>query len=210
MNLSKSFEDYVWKNGKPCGITKKTPSKSNISYKIIADPYYKRISIEKYVKESFDTVIYDSAIFDFRHLKPAEQNAWQKTTIGDDGIKTTCHIRNHDDRLVLIEEYTFENNLCRECRTFSPHGIQVSSQRIYYKSLGDPFNGTILYDRNNYQVMYKTYQVNSLTNEFSDLLVEQWDMTERLGKNFVAGEPLRTERTIKDGKDNKGRKRQKG
>lgn len=175
--MSKFYEDYVWKNGKPYGITNKSTLDSSIFYKIVADPYYKRISIEKYVHEVFESLIYDSAIFDFRHLKPAEQNAWQKNTLSEEGSKTICHIRNHDDRLILIEEYTFENDLCRQCRSFSPHGIQVSSQKIYYKSLNDPFNGTILYDKNNYQVMFKTYQVNPQTNEFTDLLEEQWDMS---------------------------------
>lgn len=174
--MSKFFEDYVWKNGKPYGIAKK-PSQNDISYKIIADPYYKRISVEKYICESFDSIIYDSAIFDFRHLTPAEQNAWQKITIQEDSNKAICHIRNQDDRLILIEEYIFESNLCRECRSFSPHGIQVSSQNMYYKSLKDRFNGTILFDRNNHQVMYKTYETDSQTNEFSKLLVEKWDMT---------------------------------
>lgn len=175
--MSKFFEDYVWKNGKPYGITKKASQKDNVSFKIIADPYYKRISVEKYSCESFESIIYDSAIFDFRHLTPAEQNAWQKITVKEDSSKATCHIRNHDDRLILVEEYTFEGNLCRECRSFSPHGIQVSSQKMYYKSLKDPFNGSILYDKNNYQVMYKIYEIDSQTNEFSKLLVENWDMT---------------------------------
>jgi hypothetical protein len=175
--LSKSFEDYVWKNGKPYGIAKKPSHKNDISYKIIADPYYKRISIEKYNEGSFISIIYDSAIFDFRHLKPAEQNAWQKIIFKDNEIKTTCHIRNQDDRLILIEEYAFENNLCRECRSFSPHEVQISSQKMYYKMFNDPFNGSVLFDTNDHIVMYKTYQADPLTNEFSDLLTEEWDMS---------------------------------
>src|SRR5438105_2699280 len=77
-------------------------SENEVSYKIIADPYYKRISIEKYIQGSFNSLLYDSAIFDFRHLKPAEQNAWQKTTVNDEEAKVICHIRNQDDRLILI------------------------------------------------------------------------------------------------------------
>lgn len=176
--MTSFFQDYIWKNGKPYGI-KIMPIENEVSYKIIADPYYKHISLEKYIKGFFNCIIYDSAIFDFRHLKPAEQNAWQKTTIQEDEKKIVCHIRNHDDRLILIEEYSFENNLCRECRSFSPHGVQVSSQKIFYKSLNDPFNGTVLYDSNKHEVMYKKYEVNLLTNEFSNLLEEQWDMSKK-------------------------------
>ncbi|MBA3816099.1 MAG: hypothetical protein H0X29_06200 [Parachlamydiaceae bacterium] len=174
--MSKFFEDYVWKNGKPYGTTKKLLPKNEITYRVIADPYYKRISIEKYFDKLFDSVVYDSALFDFRHLKPAEQNAWQKVFVSQAENKTICHIRNQDDRLVLVEEYTFENNLCRECHSYSPHGILVSSQKIYYKTLNDQINGATLFDRNNHPVMYKTYQVNPATNEFSELIFEQWDM----------------------------------
>lgn len=178
-SLTLHVEDYLWKNGKPYGLNGQNKEKKNISYKIVADPYYKRISIEKYAHEIFEGVIYDSAVFDFRHLKPAEQNAWQKTIISEEANKVICHIRNQDDRLVLMEEYTFENDFCRECHSFSPHGVLVSLQKIYYKSFGDPFDGTILYDQNHHEVVYKMYRIDPKTNEFSDLLEEEWDMSKK-------------------------------
>lgn len=179
--MSKNYENYVWKNGMPYGIPGKfsetSPSYNDIYYKIVSDPYHKRISIEKYVHNSFSQVIYDSALFNFRSLKPAEQNAWQKTTVAESETKITSHIRNQDDRLILIEIYSFVKGLCRECHSYSPHGILVSLQKMYYQSLGDAFNGTMLYDINEHPVLYKRYQVDLTTQDFTELLEEQWDMT---------------------------------
>lgn len=182
--LSKIYENYIWKNGMPYGIQGKfaqqAPVDGDLYFKIISDPYHKRISIEQYVYLTFSKVIYDSAIFNFRSLNAAEQNAWQKSAISETETSVTCHIRNQDDRLILIESYTFLNSKCRECHSFSPHGLPVSIQKMYYTSLGDTFNGTVLYDSNSHPVMYKKYQLDPLTQEFAEMIEENWDISARL------------------------------
>jgi len=172
--MTKHYADYVWKNGRPRGLSVLPPDANlvGISYKIIADPYFKRISVEKYQSGTFSQTIYDSALFDFRHLKAAEQASWQKTTVSETENQVICHIRNQDDRLVLIEEYSFENQLCRSCITKSPQNVTVSIQKIQYSSLGDPFNGVILYDINEHTIMSKRYKIDEETLSFTDLIEE--------------------------------------
>lgn len=174
--MAKYYQDYTWKEGKPRGLpkTSEEPPLKGIAYKIVADPYYKRISIEKYQDGSFASIIYDSALFDFRHLKPAEQTAWRKDKVNESDRTVICHIRNQDDRLILIETYTFEHQLCRECRSSTPHGVLVSVQKIQYVSLGDTFNGVTLYDSNDHIVMFKKYKTDE-AGEFTELLLESWD-----------------------------------
>ncbi len=183
--MSKHYQDYFWKNGSPYGISSFKPGESEIvgaTYKIVSDPYHKRISIEKYHNGEFTQVVYDSALFDFRHLQPVHQATWQKTAVSESEQLSICHIRNQDDRLILIEEYRFDNGLCRECRASSPQGILLSVQKIYYESLNDPFNGVILFDSNDHQVLKKRYQFDTETQQFTDLLEEQWDIQRQKAK----------------------------
>jgi hypothetical protein len=169
------YEDYVWKNGFPYGIRSMSENiKKDILFKIASDPYHKRVSIEKYYNGKFSSIIYDSALFDFRHLKFGEQLAWQKTSINESENQAICHIRNQDDRLVLIEEYRFEKNLCRECQAFSPFGVLISIQKISYKIFEDSFDGVTLFDNNNHKVMSKSYQFDEKKREFTMLLKEEW------------------------------------
>lgn len=176
--MSRHYRNYVWKNGLPYGILAFDGEVdfSGISYKIASDPYHKRISIEKYSEGLFDSIIYDSALFDFRHLKVGEQLAWQKTSISETESTAICHIRNQDDRLILIEKYQFERGLCRECQAFSPIGALLSVQKITYQHFNDPFNGVTLYDSNHHPVMAKHYEFDETTKEFSQLLKENWDL----------------------------------
>lgn len=170
------YSDYIWNNGLPQG-TKSTSEnifKQEIYYKIPSDPYHKRVVIEKYIENHFSDVIYDSALFDFRHLKQGDQLAWQKTPIHETHNTAICHIRNQDDRLILMEEYRFEKELCRECRAFSPLGVLVSIQKIFYVALNDPFNGVVLFDSNDHIVMSKHYEFDEETKTFSQLLSESW------------------------------------
>lgn len=176
--MSKYYTDYVWKEGIPYGIAgddslDKMPEK--FGYKIAMDPYRKRISIEKYENGLFHSVVYDSAFLDFRSLKPAEQAAWQKTVLTESPQTIKCIIRNQDDRVLFIEEYTFEKNLCRKCQVVSPHGITLSVQKIFYVLLSDSFNGVMLYDSNGHLVMFKKYQADATTGEFLELLEENWN-----------------------------------
>lgn len=171
------YSDYVWKKGLPYGVMPivEGSEPTGITYKIVSDPYHKRNSIEAYRDGKFDHVIYDSALFDFRQLKLGEQLAWHKTLISEAANEATCHIRNQDDRLILIEKYTFNHNRCRECHAYSPQGIFLSLQKIFYTKLGDPFDGVALFDANTHAVMLKKYKLDERTEEFGELLGEQWD-----------------------------------
>jgi hypothetical protein len=162
--LTKFYNDYFWKEGKPYGLMASN-SLENISYKIVADPYYKRISIEQYAGGNFIKNIYDSALFDFRHLQPIHQTAWQKTTVEEKEGFITCHIR----------------------KAYSPQGILISMQNIYYTSLQDSFDGVILCDSNSHPIMFKRYQWDAENEEFSDLIEECWDMSQKEQKN--GGQP---------------------
>lgn len=169
------YQDYYWKMGKPYGLGLATPS-DHLSYKIVTDPYHKRYSIEKYHDHSFQEVIYDSIFLDFRHLKPHDQLAWQKECLDEQADSVIYLLRNQEDRVILIETQQFQQNLCRSCSISSVHGILISTHRLYYTTFGDPFNGVILYDKEEKPVMKKTYQTDPDTGEFTSLLAEEWDM----------------------------------
>lgn len=172
------YRDYIWKNGLPYGVKPcdTISYEKDLSYKIVSDPYHKRVSIEQYRDGSFSRIIYDSWLFDFRHLKLGEQLAWQKTTISEVDHTIICHIRNQDDRLLLVEEYLFEKELCRQCRAFSPLGILLSVQKIFYTELNDAFNGVVLFDSNAHAVMSKNYEFDEESRMFSTLLKENWEV----------------------------------
>lgn len=168
------YRDYYWKMGKPQGLQRITDDtyRSGTAYKIIVDPYYKRFSVERYHDGSFVELAYDSAVFDFRLLKPVEQNAWLKESIDE----MTSLIRNQDDRVIIKEVYSFEEGLCRECRTYYPNGELISIQKISYKKLGDAINGVDLFDRSGRLIVHKEYKAND-SGEFTEMLKEEWDMT---------------------------------
>jgi hypothetical protein len=171
--LSEYFKDYIWKNGIPLGLQSTPPSAEGGSYKIVSDPYRKRISIEKYLNGAFSNIVYDSALLNFRHLKNPEQTAWQKSL----ETPSRCLIRNEDDRLLFIETYQFKDHLCIECQVQSPHGLDLSLHKMHYILFGDSFNGVILYDINHHPVMFKHYEFDEHNKQFTKLLKEVWDMT---------------------------------
>lgn len=172
--MTKHYQNYAWKDGIPYGVHEIDPS-SEVSYKIVMDPYWKRISIEKYLKGYFEGIIYDSILLDFRHLKPSEQMAWQRTVVSETTEMTSCLIRNQDDRVLFIEEY-YKNN---ECHVKSAQGILLSIHKIYYEANGDPFNGVILYDINEHPVMFKKYDIDPLVGDFGELLEECWHLADK-------------------------------
>lgn len=165
------YRDYFWKEGLPYGI-EKMPSPEDITYKVVMDPYKKRISIEKYSWGDFLELVYDSALFDFRNLKTENQLAWEKTAIPDSSVSI---IRDQNDRVILREEYEFESQRCRKCTIYSPQGILIGIQRMYYQEMSDSFNGVILNDANDHQVMRKEYEMSKALNEFGQLTREVWD-----------------------------------
>lgn len=168
-------QNYYWKNGKPYGRHVVDKS-SDTSYKIIVDPYYRRFSVEKYKQGKFDKIIYDSQLLDFRHLKPTEQIAWEKEEIQAEDSPIRCLLRNQDDRLILVETHNFDQDRCRTCQMSSIHGIPISTHRMYYTALNDTFNGVVLFDMENRPVMFKKYEVDALTGDFTTLIEENWDM----------------------------------
>lgn len=104
------------------------------------------------------------------------QTAWQREILKEEKEFSHCILRNQDDRAILIEMLNFEGTLCRICKTHSIHGIPLSVHRMFYQSLNDPFNGVVLFDIENKPVMMKTYTIDPLSEEFTELLTEQWDM----------------------------------
>lgn len=177
--MTKYYKDYYWKDGTPHGIQPIEEIAKTDSYKIIMDPYKKRISIESYLKGQFSSTLYDSHLLDFRQLKKPEQTAWQKIPINESSDITLCLIRDQDDRVLFIETHVFIENLCRECRVNTPHGIPLSVHKMIYKHLGDPFDGVVLYDHNEHPVMYKRYEFDEKEQQFTTLIEEQWDMLEK-------------------------------
>lgn len=174
--MFKHFRDYYWKSGKPYGIDVVDPSLISPSYKIIVDPYFKRFSVEKYLYQNFEKVIYDSLLLDFRHLNLIDQTAWQREVIKEEQKETVCILRNQDDRAILIETLTFENHQCRTCWTSSIHGLPLAVHRMFYSTMQDPFDGVVLYDLEERPVMMKLYECDSVTREFTTLLKEEWNM----------------------------------
>jgi hypothetical protein len=178
-HMMKHYANYIWKKGIPYGLQEVADTYPK-SYKILSDPYHKWISIESYHQGNFASVVYDSHIFDFRSLSLTNQTAWVKETLEESPESMLCLIKDQNDRVVLFENYRFENGRCLECVTTSAHQLAISSQKIYYTALGDPFNGVTLFDANDHIVMQKTYAIDEKTGEFTDLLEEKWD-----GKNCL-------------------------
>lgn len=174
--MFKHFADYYWKEGKPYGSREVEPAETPNSYKIVVDPYYKRFSIEMYQYIQFDKVIYDSCLLDFRHLTLKDQMAWQREILKEEQDLSIYLLRNQDDRAILIETLTFENNRCRKCKTISVHGFPLAIHCMYYRCLHDPFDGVVLYDVERRPVMIKVYDTDPLTGEFTHLLMEEWNM----------------------------------
>lgn len=174
--MYKHYNDYYWKSGKPYGRGEVLASENQASYKIIVDPYFKRFSIEKYCFEQFDCIIYDSVLLDFRHLTLGDQIAWRHEMLKNENGSSLAVLRNHDDRAILLESHSFEGKYCRTCQTSSLFGNRLATHRMFYKSLNDSFNGLVLYDVEQRPVMMKTYEIDPVTEEFSKLLTEEWNM----------------------------------
>ena len=174
------FRGYTWIKGVPRGIDPVEVSyvqQEAELFKIVDDPYHKRYTIERYEKGRFHEVVYDSILLDFRHLKPAEQQGWtQETTVVDEDTVTLL-IRNQDDRVIYLETHQFISTVCRECTIFSPQGLLLATNRMYYRSEGDASNGVVLFDRREQPVMYKLYETGE-DGQFTELIEEQWDMTD--------------------------------
>jgi hypothetical protein len=175
--MHKFYRDYFWKGGLPYGIGGEAAPPDSDAYKIVMDPYRKRVTLELYRNGAFNSILYDSLWLDFRHLKPEHQTQWQRETVSETRDGLVCLIRNHDDRVILKEETLYEGDLCRECRILSPQGIPLSIHKMTYTALNDPFDGVTLFDINRRPVMRKTYLFDEQSRAFTELLKEEWDFS---------------------------------
>lgn len=175
--MFKFYRDYYWKNGLPYGQGPLAEGAGGDAFKIVMDPYRKRVSLERYKNGSFVGVDYDSQWLNFRHLKPENQMQWQREAITDNGSSCVNLIRDHDDRIILKEVIEFEGEFCRACRVYIPSGLPISVHRMSYKILSDPFDGVTLYDNNEHIVLRKFYGFDEAEKTFTELLKEEWDFS---------------------------------
>ena len=140
------YRDYFWKGGKPFGVQKVDPLTADQRvFRIVSDPYHKWISIETYLGEAFDAIIYDSRFLDFRKLKPTEQIAWRKKSVGE----AAAWIFNEDDRVILKEVCCYKEGLCREVKIYSPYQTLICR----YVMVDGPLGSLLLYDSQSRPVM---------------------------------------------------------
>jgi len=174
--MTKHYKDYFWKDAMPYGKgVVEHPENAEHSVKIVSDPYHKRITIEAYAKGQFVTILYDSALLDFRQMKKGDYHAWEKVITENSDEKMVALIKNQDDRIVFKETQFFKNGLSIECLLATPEGHPLSLHKLFYTAFGDPFNGVILYDRNKHPVLCKKYDIDEKTQEFGNLIEENWD-----------------------------------
>jgi hypothetical protein len=164
-------KDYIWREGipYPTGQGSNQLDPTLTLYKIAHDSYHKRISIEEYIGGKFSRILYDSALLEFRNLKPQFQIGWEKIPFESNRNL----IRDEADRVVWIEEYEFKEDRCIECRIRYPDGPLLAQQKICYTALGDSFNGVILNDSIGKVVMKKSYSLTP-EGEFDEVLQESW------------------------------------
>ncbi len=173
-------DDYVWINGVPhekkknLALQGKCPPRS---YHIVSDPYRKRILIEKYFSHVFDSLVYDSALLDFRHLRTMDEGAWEREHRLRTPMREESWLRDPNGRLVLRENVFYQHKEPYRCELYSPHGIFLAWHAIYNKNLGYSWNGVIFFDRQNHPVFWKEYLLDAETNSFTDLIREEWDMS---------------------------------
>lgn len=167
------FFSYTWMDGLPKGLEPFQEAKPY--YKVISDPYRKRISIEKFNSNGvFSAIVYDSALFDFRHLKPEHQLTWEKECLKESEEAASYLIRDHNGRAIVIEEYLFTKGRCRECFAYYPGGALLSKQKMFYEDFGDALNGVTLYDLEGNPILSKSYLFDQDTEQFTELLSEKW------------------------------------
>lgn len=171
--MTQHYKDYYWKNGRPRGKGA-TQNPSDETFRIVSDPYFKWITVEKYLNGYFQRIVYDSQRLNFRKLDP--NDAWQRVTIKESDTVAECLIRDHDDRVVYIEVHSFEKGISRKCELLSPNRELLSRHEISYTALGDTFDGVTLYDATGRTVMEKRYALSE-DGSFGELLSENWEIT---------------------------------
>lgn len=133
------------------------------AYRILADPYNKRISIERYRFGRFDGLIYDSLFLDFRTLTERDQKAWSQEELPQDDSRLTILVRDMNERVLYLEENHFnEEGRCIRCDIKTPNGWLLASNHILE-------DGVELYDCAGKLVGKKKYAVDE-NGVFRDLL----------------------------------------
>ncbi len=175
--MFKFFRDYYWKQGLPYGQGPLSQGAGGDAFKIVMDPYRKRVSIERYKNGAFVGIDYDSQWLNFRHLKPEHQLQWQREVILENVATTVNLIRDQDDRIILKEVIEFEEDYCKTCKVYTPSDNPISIHRMFYQALSDPFDGVTLYDNNERIVLRKYYSFDESERVFTDLIKEEWDFS---------------------------------
>lgn len=161
----------------PFGLSPVDPVNAPLSYQIISDPYHKRFSIEKYCYGVWASVVYDSLLLDFRMLHPHAYQAWERFDLSiERENEQQALLKNEEGRVVLREHLFFRAGRCHTCLLYSVHGIFLAYHCLFYEAVGDPFNGVILYDTEGKPVMTKHYALDPMTEAFTTLLEEEWEM----------------------------------
>jgi hypothetical protein len=151
-----------------------TASTVGVAYKIVADPYYKHITIEKYTDGAFIQTSYDSQLLDFRSLMGELPSSWERRYTAD---RTAAVVRDICDRVLWLEKFHNDGEHCHRCQVYSSHGLLLSTHRLFYTDLGALCNGVILYDAGGIAVFSKRYALDSKTGMFTDLQEENWEVS---------------------------------
>lgn len=154
------YRKYLWKGGKPVGCEIDPQG----SFRLVGDPYGKRHLIEEYINGRFSRLIYDSSLFDFRHLHERNQVGWSKEWLSENRLL----VRDRDHIPLFIEEHQFREGRPIHCLLITPHGLPFGSQKVSYTAFGDPFNGVTLFDSRGEQVLKKIYSLDD-NGEFKDV-----------------------------------------
>lgn len=172
--MHRYYRNYYWDHGRPRG-EEVVEAAASEAFRIVVDPYYKRYTIERYKEGLFSAIVYDSALYDFRWLKPQEQVAWRKEVVSEDKERMCCLIRNQDERVIALESYSFQEGLCRSCKIYYPGGALLAEQRICYTKLGDDDNSVTLNDSLGRPIVVKRYHADEESGEFTELVDEKWE-----------------------------------
>lgn len=169
------FRDYSWDKGRPIGRIRCAAKETPISYKIVHDPYYKRICIERYAWGLFQESIYDSCLLDFRSFRQGKEPvAWERQLIQETDKELRFLVKDEEDRVRFLENHTLESGRTVKGEIFSMHGLFLCSHHLFWRDKGDAWNGLQIWDREGRLVLTKNYTLTPNTGDFADLIAEKW------------------------------------
>lgn len=163
----KTYSSYVWRDGIPYGV-----GQASEGFRLLADSYNKRISVERHNEHGWIETIYDSALLDFRQLKPEFQHGWEAFRIEESEQSVITQLHDDSDRIVALEHYRIEEGRSVSCEIRSPQGTLLATQELFYTDRGAAFNGAVLRDAGGFVVRHNRYDSPS----FENLLADYWDM----------------------------------